>query len=79
MILQNSGISTNVPAPLMEQKYISNKVLIPVTGLKTTILSQNKVFHNNNNNNNNDNSNNKEDNNINTGTIPFPNTSEIEF
>ena len=61
----------------MEQKYISKKVSILVTPLKSALLlSQNNVLRNSNNNNNNNN-NNKENNSIDIGTIPLPNTTKL--
>ena len=59
----------------MEQKSISKKVSVPVTATKINLPSQNNLLHNNNNNNNNNN--NKENNNIDTVTIPLPNTTKL--
>ena len=49
---------------------------VTVIATEPNIPSQNNLLHNNNNNSNNNN-NNKENNNIDTGTIPVPNTAKL--
>ena len=60
----------------MDQKPLDKKVSVTVIATEPNIPSQNNLLHNNNNNSNNNNNNNKENNNIDTGTIPVPNTTK---